>query len=59
MPTKAEAESQVKRRKFSVSAQTKKYWGSEYHKPDVAYEFSSGKRYVSTDREESGIYRRS
>jgi hypothetical protein len=33
-------------------------WGSEYRKPDVAYEFSNGRKFDSTDMYETGVYRR-
>lgn len=31
----------------------------EFNKPEVVYRFSNGKEKTSTDRTESGIYRRS
>lgn len=45
-------------RKISVSAMVKKAWGSEYSRRDVVYEFSNGRRFESTDRGESGVYRK-
>lgn len=42
----------------SASALTKKMWGAEYNKPDVAYVFSNGKKFVSTDRSTTGVYRK-
>lgn len=31
--------------------------GKDWTKPDVAYEFSNGRTFDSTDRSDSGIYR--
>lgn len=35
-----------------------KEWGSEYRKPDIAYEFSNGRKFDCTDQYNTGIYRR-
>ena len=48
----------VRVRTQSWGAMVKRAWGPEYHKPDVAYVFSNGRRFLSTDRDESGVYRR-
>ena len=34
-----------------------KAWGKDYNKPDVAYEFSHGRKFDSTDNTEHGFYR--
>jgi hypothetical protein len=34
----------------------RKAWGKDWNKPDVAYEFSGGRTFESTDRTDSGIY---
>lgn len=33
-----------------------KAWGKEWNKPDVAYEFSKGRTFESTDLQRGGIY---
>lgn len=43
-------------REINASAQARQAWGSEYTKPDVAYEFSSGRKFDSTDKRDTGIY---
>jgi len=37
----------------------RKAWGSEYDKSDVVYEFSNGRKFESSDRGTTGIYRAS
>jgi hypothetical protein len=34
----------------------KTYWGSDWLKPEVSYEFSNERRFYSTDGRDSGIY---
>lgn len=51
-------EQQVQFRTLSWEEIVKKAWGKEWNKPDVAYEFSSGRKYDSTDSTDSGIYER-
>lgn len=46
-------------RQINASAQVRQAWGSEYTKPDVAYQFSNGREFDSTDKRETGIYKRS
>lgn len=41
---------------INVSAKVKQAWGPEYVKPDVAYEFSNGRKFLSSDKSSSGIY---
>lgn len=48
----------VSTRSQSWGAIVKRAWGSEYNRPDVSYEFSNGRKFLSTDRDESGVYRR-
>lgn len=48
----------VSSRVLNYGDMVKKLWGDEYYKPDVVYEMSNGRKYYSTDRTESGIYRR-
>ncbi len=48
----------VTTRVLNWGAEVRKAWGDEYQKPDVAYEWSNGKKHESTDRSESGFYRR-
>lgn len=52
------AKAQNNKRTFSFSALVKKKWGKEWTKPDVAYQFSNGRRFYSTDRAESGVYKK-
>ncbi len=48
----------VTTRILNWGAEVRKAWGDEYQKPDVAYEWSNGKKHESTDRTENGFYRR-
>lgn len=36
----------------------RKIWGKEFNKSDVAYEFSNGRKFESSDRGTTGIYRK-
>lgn len=38
-------------------ARVRKAWGPEYDKSDVVYEFSNGRKFESSDRGTTGIYR--
>ena len=42
----------------SWEQQVVKAWGPEYRKPDIAYEFSNGRKFDSTDQYSTGIYKR-
>lgn len=45
-------------RSFSFKDMAIRAWGSEYSAPDHGvYEFSNGRRFDSTDRGQTGIYR--
>jgi hypothetical protein len=44
-------------RTTSLSAAIKKSWGTEWSRPDIAYEMSNGRKFDSTDRRESGVYK--
>ena len=48
----------VTTRDYSVYDMVVRAWGSEYNIPDRgAYEFSNGRRFDSTDKNNTGIYR--
>ncbi len=49
----------VTTRVLNWAAEVRKAWGDEYQKPDVAYEFSNGRKFESSDRGTTGFYRRS
>lgn len=48
----------VTTRSYSFRSEVLKKWGPEYNKPDVAYRFSNGRTFDSTDRATSGIYKK-
>lgn len=43
---------------YSWESEVKKH-DKEHGKPNVAYEFSNGRKFYSTDRSETGLYKRS
>lgn len=47
----------VSTRTINYSALVRKEWGENWNKPDIAYEFSNGRKFLDTDRSESGVYR--
>jgi hypothetical protein len=49
-------ETEVKFRQIDLSAEMKKAWGAEWNKPEIAYEFSNGKKY-ELRTEDAGIYK--
>lgn len=51
-------EQRVRTRTLSWEEIVRKSWGKEWNKPEVVYEFSSGRKYESTDNTDSGIYER-
>lgn len=51
-------EQQVRFRDLSWKELVQKAWGKDWNKPEKAYEFSGGREFESTDRTESGIYKR-
>jgi hypothetical protein len=40
-------------------AEVKKALGAEYSRPDIAYEFSNGRKFNSTDQSDHGVYEHS
>ncbi len=46
----------VQTRHLSLEELVRKAWGKEYTKPDIAYEFSGGRKFESTDGREGGPY---
>ena len=46
-------------RPVDYAAQVRKAWGRQWKQPEVVYQFSGGKKVVSTDHKETGIYRTS
>ena len=58
MATKVDPQITTRFRTWSWGALARRAWGPEYHRPDTAYRFNNGRRFDSTDRDESGVYRR-
>lgn len=56
--TDAVKQPNTRTRVIHIGAEIKKQWGAEWSRPDVAYEFSNGRKFDSTDSSESGIYSR-
>jgi hypothetical protein len=48
-------ETDVKYTEINLSAEIKKIWGKEWNEPEVAYEFSNGRKFVLRT-EDSAIY---
>lgn len=48
----------VTTRTYSWADEVHRMWGSEFYRPDVAYEMSNGRKFDSTDRYTTGIYGR-
>jgi len=46
-------------RRVSYAALVKKQYGKEYNKPEVVYRFSNNRVFYSSDRGETGVYKRS
>lgn len=49
----------VTSRVINLAASIKQAWGTEWAKPDVAYRFSNGREFNSTDKRDTGIYEQS
>jgi hypothetical protein len=43
-------------RTIDLGAEMKKYWGAEWARADLAYMFSTGRKFDNSDRSESGVY---
>ncbi len=50
---------EVQTREFTMLELAQKYWGKDWNKPEVVYEFSNGRKFESTDAADSGIYTQS
>jgi hypothetical protein len=49
----------VTTRVFNLNDMVRRAWGSEFSAPDHGvYQFSNGRRFDSTDMNETGIYKR-
>jgi hypothetical protein len=49
---------QVKIRQVNFADLVKRREGDDYNRPDPSYQFSNNREFQSTDKTESGIYRR-
>ena len=52
------AVAKVTTRTVSWDALVRQALGPEFNKPDVAYKFNNGRKFDSTDKGTSGVYRR-
>ena len=52
------ADQKVTTKLIDYNSLVRKALGDELNKPEVAYQFSNGREFHSTDKEETGIYRR-
>lgn len=43
-------------RTLDLASEVRKQWGPEFFEPDVAYKFSNGREFKSSDASDSGIY---
>jgi len=48
----------VTTRQYNAGALVRQLWGAKYNKADTAYEFSNGKKFDSSDRGETGVYKK-
>lgn len=46
-------------REVNLSSRAKQSWGPEYNRPDVGYVFSNNRKFLSSDRSDSGLYEKS
>jgi hypothetical protein len=43
-------------RQLDYAAEVRKQWGPAFYEPDVAYQFSNGRQFKSTDGSDGGVY---
>jgi len=51
------AAQKVQTRQIDYRAEVLKQWGPEWGKDEVVYQFKDGRKFLSTDRRTSGIYK--
>jgi hypothetical protein len=50
--------SNVSYRTYNWLSMVMERWGAEFNKPDIAYEFSNGRKMESTDQGITGFYQK-
>ena len=45
--------------RITMLDRVRRIWGKEYDKSDIVYKFSNGQQYESSDRGQTGFYKKS